>query len=86
MNRDRYTGPIGPPGAMSALAPEFTQAYSKAAEQMLAAVLEFERVTGRVVDQIALERIDVTQLMTPGREFIRQTSLHFLPKPGEVAW
>jgi hypothetical protein len=71
---------------MSALAPEFSEAYFKAAERMLSAVLEFERVTGRVVDQIALERIDVTQLMTPGREFIRQASLHFLPKPGEVAW
>lgn len=82
----KYTGKIGPADAMSALDEVFMEAYSKATKQMFEAVLEFERVTGRVVDSIALERIDVTQMKDQGRRFIRQASLHFLPKPGEVAW
>jgi hypothetical protein len=83
---DKYKGEIGPADAMSALAPEFHDAYSKAAKQIFDAVIAFERITGRVVDQIALDRVDVTKLMSPGREIIREASLHFLPKPSEVAW
>lgn len=82
----KYQGPVGPADAMSALAPEFMDAYSAAAQRIFDAVTEFERRTGRVVDSIALERIDVTMMSDPDRRMIRQASLHFLPKPGEVAW
>ena len=86
MADDRYTGAVGAPEAMSALAPEFQEAYSKAVRQMLEAVTEFERVTGRTVDSVALERVNVTTVGSPAPQYVRQVTLHFLPRPDEVAW
>lgn len=81
---EKYAGPFGPADGMSALKPEFVRAYESAAEAIYGAVLEFERVTCRVVDSITLQRIDVTEMTDPGPRLIRQAALHFLPTPGEV--
>jgi hypothetical protein len=84
--REKYKGKIGPADAMSALAPEFNAAYSKATKAIMDAVLEFERVTGRTVDSIAVGFIDVTTLHDAAPRHLRQASIHFLPTPGEVIW
>lgn len=83
---ERYKGVIGPADAMSALDPRFHVAYAKASAALLEAVLEFERTTGRIVDGIELGYVDITRLADTARRTLRQTSLHFLPKPGEVDW
>lgn len=83
---EKYSGQVGPADAMDALSQEFGAAYRDATAMLLQAVIDFERRTGRLVDSIALERIDVTQIESPVRQTLRQASLHFLPKPGEVAW
>jgi hypothetical protein len=80
-----YRGPVGPE-AMSALTDEFKAAYSKASGNVLAAVLEFERITGRIVTDVDLARIDITQVGDEQRQFIREAAINFLPTPGEVAW
>lgn len=81
---DKYTGKIGPADAMDATELEFMKAYAIAGDAILQAVLDFERATGRVVDEIALERVDLTTIAAS--KTIRGASLHFLPKPSEVAW
>lgn len=81
-----YKGPIGPPTAMSANDQQFGEAYGNAVQQMLAAVLQFELTTGRIVDEISLERVDVTTVAGGVPQHSRQVDMHFLPKPGEVAW
>lgn len=49
-----YKGFMEPAEVMSALDPAFHDAYVKAAAALLAAVIEFERATGRIVDGIEL--------------------------------
>lgn len=71
---------------MSALDPEFQDAYAKATAAMLAAVMEFECATGRIVDSIELQKMNVTQLQDHAPRHLRQPALNFLPTPGEVAW
>lgn len=73
-----------PNDAMSALTPEFAEAYDKAQRAIYDAVLGFEATTKRVVDQIELARIDLTTLSSVGRELIRSAQLHFLPKDSEL--
>lgn len=82
---EKYRGKIGPAEAMSALAPAFNVAYADAARMLMAVVEKFEKDTGRVVDSIALDRIDISTIASVGRT-VRQASLHFLPTPQEVAW
>lgn len=80
-----YRGKVGPANAMSAFEPAFNVAYQKAAGAIMEAVLEFERSTGRIVNELDLGNIDVTTIAGP-RSHIRQVDLRFLPTPGEVAW
>jgi hypothetical protein len=81
---DQYAGPFSPADAMSALDPVFDAAYAKASGTIMDAVLEFERVTRRVVDTASVHHIDVTTMASPKRVTVRQASLHFLPRPDEV--
>lgn len=76
----------GPSDAMSALDPAFHDAYVKAAAELLAAVMEFERATGRIVDGIELQTIDVTQLQNTAPQYVRHAAIKFLPTPGDVAY
>jgi hypothetical protein len=71
---------------MSALDREFQDAYTKASDALLAAVLEFEQTTGRSVTQLFLEMVDVTAMDDQAARAIRHARLHFLPKPSEVDW
>ena len=72
--------------AMSTFEAAFHLAYAKATDALLAAVIEFECTTGRVVESIELQTLDVTQIQDRFPRHIRQTALRFLPKPGEVEW
>lgn len=83
---EKYKGPIGPANAMSAHEPEFITAYSEAVDVILAAVMRFETITGRIASQIALNNIDVTTVASPVHEYIRCAQIDFLPKPDEVAY
>lgn len=82
---EKYEGMFGPADAMSALDPAFEAAYAKAADALLAATLEFERITGRIVGSIELQKLDITEVQDRAPRYLRQAALHFLPKPGEVA-
>lgn len=84
--RENYQGTIGPADAMGALDPEFNDAYAKAADSLLAAVVEFERATGRIVDEIELQKINVTTIHDSVPRHLRHAALNFLPTPGEVDW
>jgi hypothetical protein len=66
--------------------PAFQRAYTKATDAMREAIMDFERATGRIVDTIELVKIDVSTIESSAPKTIRQTALHFLPKPGEVSW
>jgi hypothetical protein len=83
---DKYEGQIGPADAMSALDDRFHSAYSTATAQIMGAVTEFERATGRVVGNVSLEMVDITRLADVERRSVRLAQIHFLPKPDEVAW
>lgn len=82
----KYQGKIGPADAMSALEPSFQEAYAKAADAVLAATMEFEHRTGRIVDSIELHKTDITRLHDSAPRYFRTATLNFLPTPGEVAW
>lgn len=86
MSDDKYKGKVGPEDAMSALDGRFTDAYSRATKQIMDAVLEFERVTGRVVDAVNLRYVDITTIHDTERQAVRDVQINFLPKPSEVAW
>lgn len=83
---EKYEGSIGPADAMSATDDRFVEAYVLACGQSLAAIMEFEKATGRIVDSISLEQISVTTVSDAVPKHIRSCLIHFLPKPGEVAW
>lgn len=82
----KYQGKIGPAEAMSALDPEFIAAYGAATAKIMDAVLEFERTTKRIVDEISIEHIDITTIEDKVPKHIRQAQIDFLPKPGEISW
>jgi hypothetical protein len=86
MTREKYHGKIGPADAMDATDPAFLTAYSEAAASLMRAVTDFELATGRVVDSISLETLDVTTLHDVAPRSVRTARLHFLPKPVEVSW
>lgn len=83
---EKYEGAIGPTKALDAFDPKFQAAYTKATDALRDAVMEFERTTGRIVDSIELVQIDVSTIESKVPKTLRQTALHFLPKPGEVCW
>jgi hypothetical protein len=83
---DKYKGKIGPADAMNALLPEFKQAYVNATHKLMGAVIEFERITGRVVDGIDIYYLDLTTAKDENTRMLRTTAITFLPTPGEVAW
>ena len=62
------------------LAPEFHVAYVDATAKIKSALLEFENVTGCVVDNVSLERIDVTHLSSAGREIVQQVTIWFVER------
>lgn len=86
MKPEPYDGPTGPADAMDGYTKEFGTLYAKAVDDMLAAIVQFEVATGRIVNQIELERLNVTRIASPAQEHMRHIRMHFLPKPGEVAW
>jgi hypothetical protein len=42
-------------------------------------------MTGRTVDNLSLERIEITTIGSLGKEFMIQTHLHFADKPAGIA-
>lgn len=70
-------------GALSHSDPRFCDAIRAAQTQLLAAVVEFERATGRTVDGLSMQWIDVTQLNDAQPTHMRIAHLSWLPMPGE---
>jgi hypothetical protein len=56
---------------------EFAEAYGRATNRIMDAVLEFERETGHKVAEIALRNIDVTQIGDSGRRLMRDAHIHW---------
>jgi len=70
-------------GAMSPTTQKFSDLISQAQKTLMDAVTQFERETGRTVDGISLQWIEVTQISDPEPRHIRHAHLSWLPMPGE---
>ena len=70
-------------GALKPTDSVFDEAYSKAVNALRDAVEAFEAATGRTVDGIEIQWIDVTSLQDERERHIREMKLSWLPMPGE---
>lgn len=71
---------------LSGAEPAFTEAYSKAVDAIKQAIIEFESATGRQVDSLDLDKLDVTTLGEAAQRLVRQVQLGVLPIHSEMAW